>query len=91
MEENHCLIQYSPFDVRNFYSVLATPMPLAQKCLKWSIGIRQYRSSVVDVRRQQFAKNENTQPFSQAKLHRKGTCMTLNKIANTNLICLKMA
>ena len=24
--ENHCLIQYSPFDVRNVFSVLATPL-----------------------------------------------------------------
>ena len=36
IEEKHCSIQYSPFDVRNFFSVLATP-------LKWSdrfIGIK---------------------------------------------------
>ena len=26
IEENHCLIQYSPFDVRNLFSVLATPL-----------------------------------------------------------------
>ena len=25
IEENHCLIQESPFDVRNFFSILATP------------------------------------------------------------------
>ena len=25
-EDNHCLIQYSPFDVRNFFSVYATPL-----------------------------------------------------------------
>ena len=24
--ENHCLIQYSPFDVPNLFSVLATPL-----------------------------------------------------------------
>ena len=24
--ENHCLIQWSPFDVRDFFSVLATPL-----------------------------------------------------------------
>ena len=28
VEENHCLLQKSPFDVRNFFSVLATPLPL---------------------------------------------------------------
>ena len=26
IEENHCLIQNSPFDVRNFFSVLAWPL-----------------------------------------------------------------
>ena len=26
IEENHCLVQYSPFDVRNFISFLATPL-----------------------------------------------------------------
>ena len=26
IEENHCLAQYSHFDVRNFFSVLATPL-----------------------------------------------------------------
>ena len=26
IEENHCLIQQSPFDVHNFFSVLATPL-----------------------------------------------------------------
>ena len=26
IEENHCLVQYSPFDVRNVISVLATPL-----------------------------------------------------------------
>ena len=25
IEENHCLIQESPFDVRNFFSIIATP------------------------------------------------------------------
>ena len=26
IEENHCLIQKSPFDVHNFFSILATPL-----------------------------------------------------------------
>ena len=26
IEENHCLIQLSPFHVRNFFSILATPL-----------------------------------------------------------------
>ena len=26
IEENHCLVQYSPFDVRNFFSILTTPL-----------------------------------------------------------------
>ena len=26
IEENHCLIQLSPYDVRNFFSILATPL-----------------------------------------------------------------
>ena len=26
IEENHCLIQLSPFDVRNFFSFLAPPL-----------------------------------------------------------------
>ena len=26
IKENHCLIQWSPFDMRNFFSVLATPL-----------------------------------------------------------------
>ena len=26
IEENHCLFQLSPFDVRHFFSVLATPL-----------------------------------------------------------------
>ena len=26
IEENHCLFQQSPLDVRNFFSVLATPL-----------------------------------------------------------------
>ena len=26
IEVNHCLVQYSPFDVRNFFSVLATSL-----------------------------------------------------------------
>ena len=26
IEENHCLIQWSPFDGRNFFSILATPL-----------------------------------------------------------------
>ena len=26
IEVNHCLVQYSPFDVRNFFSILATPL-----------------------------------------------------------------
>ena len=26
IELHHCLIQYSPFDVRNFFSVLAMPL-----------------------------------------------------------------
>ena len=26
IEVNHCSVQYSPFDVRNFFSILATPL-----------------------------------------------------------------
>ena len=26
IEVNHCLVQYSPFDVRNFFSILAKPL-----------------------------------------------------------------
>ena len=26
IEVNHCLVQYSPFDVHNFFSILATPL-----------------------------------------------------------------
>ena len=28
IEENHCLIQYSPFDVRNVFSIQATPLTI---------------------------------------------------------------
>ena len=27
IEENHCMVQYSPFDVLTFFSILATPLP----------------------------------------------------------------
>ena len=30
IEENHCLIQLSPFDVRNYFGVLATLLAVAQ-------------------------------------------------------------
>ena len=30
MVENHCLIQQSPFDVRDLFSVLATPLYCVQ-------------------------------------------------------------
>ena len=31
-EENLCLIQWSPFDIPNFFSVLATPLQSILKC-----------------------------------------------------------
>ena len=34
IEENHCLIQSSPFKVRNFFGVLATPLASAKFLFK---------------------------------------------------------
>ena len=28
MEDNHCLVQYSPFDLRNYFSILAMPLKM---------------------------------------------------------------
>ena len=36
IEENNCLIKKSPFDVRNFFSVLATPLlPELKQTVSW--------------------------------------------------------
>ena len=38
LQEKHCLIQESPFDVRNFFSILATPLEIAFYLIQQLLG-----------------------------------------------------